>query len=707
VHKPISGVLILAGALLCVAAQAAHPPGWVTEARVAAAAAEPDNWLVAGHDFGDTRFSPLRAINDQTVGRLGLAWYHDFDTHRGQEATPVAVDGVLYTSSAWSKVQAFRAATGELLWQFDPKVPGTVAAHVCCDVVNRGVAVWQGRVYVGTLDGRLIALDAKTGKPAWSVVTADPKRPYAITGAPLVAQGKVIIGNAGAEYGVRGYVTAYDARTGKQIWRFFVVPGNPALGFENEQMQRAAQTWSGEWWKDGGGGTVWNSLSYDPALGLVYFGTGNASPWSGPVEGGARGDALYTASIVAVHVSSGRYAWHYQTTPGDIWDYDAAQSMTLTTLHMGGADRKVLMQANKNGFFYVLDRATGELLSAKNFVPVNWAQGIDPKSGRPQVVAEAHYDRTGKLWMAMPGGLGGHNWPPMSYSPATGLVYIPAQEIPFPFLKDQDFHPEPVGVNMGVDLDKTSLPQDDKIKAAVLSGLKGFLSAWDPVAGREVWRAEHPGPWNGGLLSTAGNIVFQGTAAGELIAYRASDGTKLWSFPAQTGVIAAPMTYTVNGRQYVSILVGWGGVFPLVAGELAYKSGRLPNRSRLLTFALDAKATLPAPSGIAEEVPTPPTTVEPPARVAEGAKHYARYCGSCHGDAAHSGGLVPDLRHSKALTDDELWRTVVIKGALAADGMVAFGADLGEERLAAVRAYLIARAQESYAADKAKAAPAP
>ncbi len=337
-------------------------------------------------------------------------------------------------------------------------------------------------------------------------------------------------------------------------------------------------------------------LSYDPSLGLVYFGTGNASPWSGPVDGGARGDALYTASIVAVHISNGRYAWHYQTTPGDIWDYDADQSLTLTTLRLGGSDRRVLMQANKNGFFYVLDRATGELLSAKNFVPVNWAKGIDPKSGRPQVLSEAHYDVTGKLWMAMPGGLGGHNWPPMSYSPATGLVYIPAQEIPFPFLKDPDFHPEPVGVNMGVDLDKTSLPQDPKVKTAILSGLKGFLSAWDPVTGREVWRGEHPGPWNGGVLSTAGNLVFQGTAAGELIAYRASDGTKLWSFPTQTGVIAAPMTYTVDGRQYLSVLVGWGGVFPLVAGELAYKSGRLPNRSRLLTFALDGKAALPAAS---------------------------------------------------------------------------------------------------------------
>jgi quinohemoprotein ethanol dehydrogenase len=704
-RKNKSAFVAISSALLSSAVLAAHPPGWVTEARVTAA--EPDNWLVTGRDYGDTRFSPLRAINDQTVGRLGLAWYFDLDTHRGQEATPVAVDGVLYTTSAWSKVQAFRAATGELLWQFDPKVPGAVAAHVCCDVVNRGVAVSQGRVYVGTLDGRLIALDAKSGRPAWSVLTVDPHRPYAITGAPLIAQGKVIIGNAGAEYGVRGYVTAYDARTGKQAWRFFVVPGNPAQGFESPELRRAAQTWSGEWWKDGGGGTVWNSLSYDPDLGLIYFGTGNASPWSGPVGGGARGDALYTASIVAVHASNGHYAWHYQTTPGDVWDYDADQSLTLATLRIDGAEHKVLMQANKNGFFYVLDRATGKLLSAKNFVPVNWAKGVDMATGRPQVVPEAHYDLTGKVFVSLPGGLGGHNWPPMSYSPVTGLVYIPAQQLPFPYLKDKDFQPEPVGVNMGVDLATTSLPQDDKIKANILAGLQGFLSAWDPVAGREVWRADHPGPWNGGLLSTAGNLVFQGTAAGEFIAYRASDGAKLWSFGTQTGVIAAPMTYAIDGRQYVTILVGWGGAFPLVAGELAYKSGRLPNRSRLLTFALDAKAALPAPAAAATEIPVPPATVVAPAQVAEGAKHYARYCGSCHGDAAHSGGLVPDLRYSKSLTDDALWHAVLFDGALTAEGMVAFGAELGEGRLATVRAYLISRAQESYPAEKAKAEKAP
>lgn len=657
------------------------------------------DWPTVGHDAGETRFSPLSLIDEHNVNRLHLVWYHDLDTRRGQEATPVVIDGVMYSTSAWSKVQAFDAATGQLRWQFDPKVPGQIAIHVCCDVVNRGVAVSNGRVFVGTLDGRLIALDAKNGKPVWSVSTVEGGRPYTVTGAPLVAHGKVLIGNAGAEYGVRGYVTAYDEHTGRRLWRFYTVPGNPAKGFESDAMRKAARTWSGEWWKDGGGGTVWNSMSYDPDLDLVYFGTGNASPWSGPVEGGDRGDALYSASIVAVRARDGAYVWHYQTTPGDIWDYDATQTLSLATLPLGGEPRRVVMQAGKNGFFYVLDRKTGELLSATAYEPVNWATGVDLKTGRPIVNPESRYDKTGKVWVAAPGGLGAHNWHAMSFSPATGLAYIPAQEIPFPYLKDPEFVPTDVGVNMGVDLATTSLPQDPKVKAAILAGLKGELLAWDPVAGRAAWRAPHPGPWNGGLLSTAGNLVFQGSAAGEFLAYRATDGEKLWSFPAQTGIIAAPMTYAVNGRQYVTIVAGWGGVFPLVAGELAFKSGHIPNRSRVLTFALDGDAALPEPTAVEMPALNPPTALPAPERVARGAVLYARYCGSCHGDGAYSGGLVPDLRHSRALSDDALWTAVVERGALQANGMIGFGKALGSDRLGDVRAFLISKAQQGVAAE--------
>jgi len=659
-------------------------------------AAEPQDWLSVGHDDADTRFSALRTINDANVARLHLAWYYDLDTHRGQEATPIVVDGVMYTTSAWSKVYAFDAASGRLLWQFDPHVPGPTAVHACCDVVNRGVAVWGGRVYVATLDGRLIALAARTGRPAWSVLTVDPQLPYTITGAPLAVAGRIIIGNAGGEYGVRGYVSAYDARSGRLQWRFYTVPGDPQRGFESAQLARAAKTWAGQWWKDGGGGTVWNSFSYDPALDLLYFGTGNVEPW-GRTASGKPADSLFSASIVAVHAATGQYAWHYQTTPGDIWDYDSTQTLTLATLQIGGRPRNVIMQAGKNGFFYVLDRKTGELLSASAFVPVNWASRIDTQSGRPVVNPEARYDLTGRVWVGEPGAGGAHNWQPMSFSPLTGLVYIPAQEMPFPYLIERDFKRQKLAPNMGLDQAATSLPQDPKLKAQAFAGLKGYLLAWDPVRQHEAWRANYRGPWNGGVLSTAGNLVFQGSAAGELLAYRASDGRPLWSFPAQTGIIAAPMTFAVAGKQYVTVMAGWGGVFALVTGELAFKSGRQVNRSRVLTFSLEGGAQLPAPLEQPVSFPAPPSTAVDPALARQGAREFARRCGNCHGDAAVSGGLVPDLRYSAALHDDALWRAVLEEGALASAGMVSFKPELTAAQLAAVRAYLIQRAQQDYA----------
>lgn len=602
----------------------------------------------------------------------------------------MVVDGVMYTASAWSKVQALDAATGKLLWQFDPQVPGRIAIHTCCDLVNRGVAVWKGRVYVGTVDGRLIAIDARTGKQAWSVVTVDRAKPYTITGAPLVAKDKVIIGNGGAEFGVRGYVSAYDAATGRQLWRFYTVPGDPALGFESEALRDAAKTWSGEWWKDGGGGTVWNSLSYDPDLGLLYFGTGNAAPWGR--KGG--GDSLFAASIVAVRIATGAYVWHYQTTPGDVWDFDADANLSLADLSIGGQPRKVLMQAGKNGFVYVLDRRTGEFLSAKNFVPVNWTSGIDARTGRPAINPQAVYAQTGQVWVSQPGAVGAHSWHPSSFSPDTGLFYIPAQEAPFPFLRDKDFQRIDLGKNVELDMAATSLPADRKVQARALATLHGYLVAWDPVQQREVWRVDHLGPWNGGVLSTAGNLVFQGTAAGDLVAYRANDGRKLWSYPAQTGVVAAPMTFAVSGRQYVAVMAGWGGVYPLVAGELAYKSGRVLNRSRILAFALDATAHLPPMRE--ESLPARPASFpEPdPLLVSEGAQQFSRHCADCHGDGAVSGGLVPDLRYSNALRDEKFWNAVINDGVLTAAGMVAFRSELSSHQQAAVRAFLMHRANQ-------------
>jgi quinohemoprotein ethanol dehydrogenase len=648
---------------------------------------------LAGQDDSETHFSPLAAINADNVSRLGLAWSYDLDTRRGQEATPIVVDGVMYTSTAWSKVLAFNAESGKLLWEFDPQVPGGIAIHVCCDVVNRGVAIWHQRVYVATLDGRLIALEARSGKPVWSVSTVDASRPYASTGAPLVVGNRIIIGNGGAEYGVRGYVSAYDALTGKLDWRFYTVPGDPAQGFENPQMASAASTWSGQWWLDGGGGTVWDAFSYDPKLDLLYFGTGNASPWGRKESSPTPLDNLYTSSIVAVHASTGKYAWHFQTTPGDHWDYDADQNLVLATLTLNGKPRAVVMQAAKNGFFYVLDRRTGELLAANNFVPVNWTTGLDPKSGRPAINPEARYYDTGKVWFSQPGALGGHSWQPMAFSPATSLVYIPAQEVGQPYLRDPAFKRQPVGMNNDLDMASTSLPDDPTVQQSVMATLKGYLSAWDPSERRERWRVEHRGPWNGGVLATAGNLVLQGTATGELLAFNAADGRQLWSYAVQSGVLAAPMTYSIKGRQYLAVMVGWGGVFPLVAGELSFKSGHQVNRSRLLVFALDATGRLPA---LAAEAP--PTVQAPAAPVdaqqaARGAKLYTRDCSSCHGDAAVAGGVVPDLRFSAALANDEFWRTVVDEGALNSAGMIGFKSVLATEQIHDIRAYLTQRAQ--------------
>ena len=563
--------------------------------RVAAAAAEPGNWLVAGHDFGDTRFSPLRAIDEQNVGRAGarvvLRLRHSSrpGSDAGRCGRRALHDQCLEQGAGVSRGHRRTAVAVR------SQGPGRGGrAHLLRRRQSRRRGL-QGRVYVGTLDGRLIALDAKSGKPAWSVLTVDPHRPYAITGVPLVAQGKVIIGNAGAEYGVRGYVTAYDARTGKQAWRFFVVPGNPALGFENEQMRRAAQTWSGEWWKDGGGGTVWNSFSYDPELGLVYMGTGNASPWSGPVEGGERGDALYTASIVAVHVDNGRYAWHYQTTPGDVWDYDADQSLTLATLridgkstqgpHAGQQERLLLRARSGHG-----RAAVGEEVRAGQL-----GQGRRPQSPDARRWCRTRTTiRPASCGSACPAG-----------SAVTTGSRCPSARIPgwstsrrrrrrSRSSRTRTSSPSPSASTWASTSRKPACRRTRRSRPRCWRASRGSCPPGIRSPGTRSGAPIMPGPWNGGLLSTAGNLVFQGTAAGEFVAYRASDGAKLWSFPAQTGIIAAPMTYTVDGRQYVSVVVGWGGVFPLVTGELAYKSGRLPNRSRVLTFALDGKAALPA-----------------------------------------------------------------------------------------------------------------
>jgi quinohemoprotein ethanol dehydrogenase len=496
-------------------------PARVDAARIIAADSEPGNWLSYGRTYSEQRFSPLTKINQLNIKNLGLAWFLDLDTHRGQEATPLVIDGVMYSTSAWSKVQAIDARTGKLLWQHDPKVPGKAGVKACCDTVNRGVAAYRGKLFLGTLDGRLIAIDAGTGAEIWSVVTVDQSKPYTITGAPRVIKDKVIIGNGGAEFGVRGYITAYDTETGKQLWRFYTVPGDPSQPFETKELEQAAKTWTGEWWKSGGGGTVWDSMAYDADLDLLYIGTGNGSPWNQKIRSPGGGDNLFLSSIVALKPDTGAYVWHYQTTPGETWDYTATQHIILADLMIGDQKRKVLMQAPKNGFFYVLDRTDGTLISAQPFAAMNWASGVNLATGRPIENPEARYPDSAKPFLVIPGPLGAHNWHPMSFSPQTGLVYIPTQDTGYVYVDDANYQPRPIGFNVGIDMVAPTLPQDPPTKTAMLAGLRGTLQARDPVTQKVVWSVQHDSSWNGGVLSTAGELVFQGNALGEVVGYAA------------------------------------------------------------------------------------------------------------------------------------------------------------------------------------------
>jgi quinohemoprotein ethanol dehydrogenase len=669
------------------------------ESRLIHADQEPGNWMSHGRTYSEQRFSPLKQIDDRNIGQLGLAWSVDLDTRRGQEATPVVVDGVMFFTTAWSKVYAVKAATGEQLWSYDPKVPPEWAVNACCDVVNRGVAVWRGKVFVGTLDGRLVALDAARGKLIWETLTIDRNFRYTITGAPRVVKGKVIIGNGGAEMGVRGYVSAYDAETGKLVWRFYTVPGDPSKPFESPIQEKAAKTWTGEWWKIGGGGTVWDTIVYDPELDLLYVGVGNGTPWDRRVRSPQGGDNLFTGSVVALKPDTGEYVWHYQETPGDAWDFDSAEPIILANLTIGQSSRKVLLHAPKNGFFYVLDRATGEVISAKPYAAVSWASGVDLNTGRPIENANARYEAPGKGMPVAPGPLGGHSWHSMSYSPLTGLVYIPVQDAGFFYKSDEHFRQKALAFNSGIDFVAGGMPQAPEIKKSILGSIKGHLSAWDPVQQKEVWRVERSSPVNGGVLSTAGNLVFEGTAQGNLEAYRADTGERLWSADTQSGVVAAPIAYAVNGEQYVVVVVGWGGAFPLATGELALKSGRSQNISRVLAFKLGGKVNLPPLPEFSQPQLKPPRSTGNSSTVQKGEGLYQRYCSNCHGDVAVSGGVLPDLRYSRTLENDQ-WFDAVLKGILRQGGMVSFDKELTRDDAAAIRAYVIARANQSLAETK-------
>lgn len=672
------------------AAAAAAAPRIVDGERIAAADSEPGNWLSTGRGYNEQRFSPLDKLNAGNVAKLGLAWTYKVDVDRGLEATPVVADGVMYTTGAYSIVYAINAKTGELLWKYDPQVNRAKSGNACCDVVNRGVAIGHGKVFVAAFDGRIVAINAKDGSKAWESDASDGSgRTLALTGAPLLIKNLVLVGSGGAEFNARGYISAFDIETGKLAWRFYTVPGDPAKPDENAAMTVARKTWTGnQYWKQGGGGTVWNGMAYDPETDLLYFGTGNGVSWNKLERDEPNGDNLFISSIVAVKATTGEYVWHYQETPNDNWDYDACANIILADVSLGGEARKVLLHAPKNGFFYVIDRKTGQLLSAEKFAPTTWATHVDLKTGRP-VVDQKVADWSKEAKVIAPGPFGAHNWQPMSFSPKTGLVYIPVQEVASmmaPHKKPAFDNREGVW-NLGGDL---PIPADPKVVEQIAASLKGKLVAWDPVAQKQVWSQPYANIWNGGTLATGGNLVFQGTADGRVVAYSADKGDKLWESPANTGVMAGPISYEIDGEQYVTVMAGWGGIFPLIGGAISNYAKVRPE-ARVLTYKIGGTATLPAPKH--EPVPLPELQeLKADAKtVAHGAELFAGACAPCHGLNAVGGGVLPDLRY---LTPEKHQMfAAIVAGARADRGMPAFTGRFTPDEVEAIRQYVIERSQ--------------
>ena len=695
----------LVAALLGCHESTPHRAGAIDALRLADAAKEPGMWFTGGRDAGQTYYSPLATIDARTVGRLGFAWEYRMPTQRGLEATPIVVDGVMYTSGPWGVVYALEANSGKLRWSFDPKNDGLRGRYTCCDFVNRGVAVWKGRVYVASLDGRLFSLDAATGQKIWEEDTIENHAmPYTSTGAPIVAGDVVVIGNGGADIGrggVRGYVTAYDAVTGRQQWRFYTVP-ECGKRLADDDQEKARKTWSPDCQNGAhGGGTVWDGLAYDDALKLLYIGVGNASPYLRKAAGaGEPFDDLYVASIVALDVRNGKVVWHYQTTPGEIWDYTATAKMVLTDLNIGGKPRSVLMQAPKNGYFYVLDRRTGEVISATPYTFQNWTLGMD-EHFRPKISPQANYAKSPKV--IAPSQFGGHNWQPMSYDLKTGLVYLPVVEAAnlavnlqgkagaltdfvsgyfssFLALFDNSYRREDYEGLLG------PLPKVDPVP-----GFRTVLKAWDPVAQRVVWEHES---WHGtvapssGVMSTAGGLVFHGGADGHLRVHDASSGALLKEIDTGTTIMAAPMTYSIDGVQYVAVMGGWGGSLAAVPFPAGSAAANYENVDRIMVFRLDGKPETPKPPRRVEVAFTQPPVPSPSPDVAAlGAARFTTYCSVCH---AFATALNPDLRRPQFGSDNQaMFRSIVLNGALAVGGMGRFDDVLSQDDVDAIYAFVI------------------
>jgi quinohemoprotein ethanol dehydrogenase len=687
--------LTLAGILACAGADTAS----IDDAALSDTA-NGENWLAFGRTLNEQRFSPLTQIDTSNVSNLEVDWFLDLPDKSGLVSTPLVADGVMYFIGSLNRVRAVDATSGRIIWTYDPRVTEQAGdrMRVGWDH-NRGIALWRDKVILATWDGRLIGVDAATGREQWSTMTIDPTKAMYITGAPKVFKDKVIIGNGGTELGpARGYVTAYDAATGAQAWRFWIVPGNPADGFENATMEMAAETWTGEWWKFGGGGNAWHGFTYDADLDRLYIGTGNGSPWNRKIRSPGGGDNLFLSSIVALNPDNGEYIWHYQTAPGETWDYNSNMDIVLADLPIGGRTVKAILHAPKNGFFYVIDRETGKPLSADAFTTTTWATGIDSVTWRPNENPAARYER-GTASVA-PGPVGAHNWHAMSYNPQTGLAYYPAIHTSFTFSDN--------GINLGA-WQSPDWKRGTGVTAANATsgsgstrpdGVLGSLQAWDPVRRRIAWEIPLDGLWNPGTMTSAGNLVFQGRADGNFVAYNATTGAELWRFHVGAGISAPPITYSVAGRQYVALLVGWGGAGAAIGGPqmAAYGWAYGAQPRRLLAFSLNGTAVLP---------PSPPPVVVRPLAAVEfgvnatlaerGRVEFAERCGSCHGGGAVSGGTAPDLRASGVVLSETGFADVVRGGSRVPNGMPAYRT-MTDEHLLALRHYIRQRAEAALAA---------
>jgi quinohemoprotein ethanol dehydrogenase len=687
-------------------------PGWVDAARLARAPHDGDQWLTAGRDAGQTYYSPLAGIDSGNAAQLGFAWQYRLGMHKGLEATPIVIDGIMYTSGPWGYVYALDAATGKLLWKFDPHVPGGYGKYSCCDVVNRGVAVWKGRVYVASLDGHLEAIEARTGRLLWRVNTLPPHTSgthYYVTGAPVLAGKDIVIGYGGADFkGVRGSVSAYSLATGKFRWRFYTVPRDPRLGPQDQlQLRAAVKTWPSRYeWSMGEGGTVWDGLAYDPKLHLLYFGTANASPYHGQIDPARYGKELYVASIVAVHADTGRMAWYYQEIPGEGFDYDASNPLILTRLVVDGRARRVIMQASKDGFLYVLNRATGQFLAGNRFAYLNWTQGLDRKTHEP--IPQLSLDWTRSPALVWPSPLGAHNWQPMSFDPETGLVYIPTIESPMVYVNTAHLRAGLIrgSFHLAFFLPRDYSPQALKSLFGPLPSLRalarggpppvtrGFIRAIEPLTGRIVWQRQTASFWDGGVLSTGGDLVFQGDADGYLKVYAADTGKLLKRIDVGTSIMAAPMTYRLGNVQYVSVMAGYGGTLlylPFPKASAAYRFG---NEDRIVTFRLGG-GPVPKPRPFRPAaLPALPPRTGTAQEIARGEVLYNRYCSRCH---TFGRALLPDLSRTPAALSFAFY-AIVLRGADRANGMGRFDNDLTRADAEAIHDYLIDQAWRTRAA---------